>query len=61
MASQMKWAGKLASNCLSSAKGWWNWADGIDPESNQASSTGRRRRTVPRHPGSVHVHVMSST
>jgi hypothetical protein len=57
----MKWAGKLASNCPSSAKGEWNWADGIDPESNQASSTGRRRRTVPLHPGSGHLQVIPST
>ena len=62
MASQMKSAGKLASNRpVVAAKGWWNWADGIEPESNQASSTGGSRRTVPWQPSWPQAQVTSST
>jgi hypothetical protein len=61
MASQMKSAGNDASKRPSSLNGWWNWADGMEPESNQASSTGARRRTVPWQPDSPQVQVTSST
>ena len=60
MASQMKSAGKRDSNWEPSSNGWWNWAAGIAPESNQASSTGSTRRA----PGRSHVGqamVTSST
>jgi hypothetical protein len=61
MASQMKSAGKPVSKRSSSANGWWAWADGIDPESNQASSTGGSRRTVPWQPSDEQAHVTPST
>ena len=35
----MKSAGKRSSNSSSPSNGWWNCANGIEPESNQASIT----------------------
>jgi hypothetical protein len=56
----MKSAGKDVSKAPS-AKGWWCWADGIDPESNQASSTGGSRVARASQPSWLQGNVMSST
>ena len=63
MASQMKSAGNVGgwAGSLPSSNGKWPCAVGIDPESNQASSTGSSRRAVPSHPSAGHGKVTSST
>jgi hypothetical protein len=44
IASLMKSAGKETSNCSCPRWGQPHWANGIDPESNQASITSGTRR-----------------
>ncbi len=61
MASQMKSAGKASAKVSAPSNGWWRCADGMAPESNQASSTGARRVAVASQPSSGQGKVMSST
>src|SRR5258708_32654607 len=45
----MKSAGKVSSNSFVPCSGCPRWAKGIEPESNQASSTSGTRRMTPSH------------
>src|SRR5258708_6495034 len=55
----MKSAGKVSSNSFVPCSGCPRWAKGIEPESNQASSTSGTRRMTPSHlsHGSVTVSM----